>query len=83
VIEEGVTGFIVPDVDGAVRAVKRVGEIDRNKCRAHFEQFFDAERMAHDYLNIYQRLILGESPSISVSDGVLSCAKMASHNSTT
>ena len=83
VIEEGVTGFIVPDVDGAVRAVKRVGEIDRSKCRAHFEQFFDAERMAHDYLNIYQQLILEEPSSISVSDGVLCCAKMESHNSTT
>ena len=83
VVQEGVTGFMVPDLESAVKAVKELGEIDRRKCRRHFEQHFNAERMAHDYLNIYQRLILGESPSISVSDGVLSCTKMASHSSTT
>ncbi|MFZ0817128.1 MAG: glycosyltransferase family 4 protein [Candidatus Sulfotelmatobacter sp.] len=83
VVQEGVTGFMVPDLESAVRAVKELGEIDRRKCRRHFEQFFNSERMAHDYLNIYQRLILGESPSISVSDGVLSCTKTASHSSTT
>lgn len=82
VVEEGVTGFMVPGLDGAVKAVKNLGDIDRRNCRRHFEQYFNAERMAHDYLNIYQRLILGESPSISVSDGVLSCTKMAVHNST-
>ena len=74
---------MVPELESAVRAVKNLGEIDRRKCRRHFEQYFNAERMVHDYLHIYQRLILGESPSISVSDGVLSCTKMASHNSTT
>ncbi len=83
VVEEGVTGFVVPDLERAVKAVKELGEIDRRECRRHFEHHFNAERMAHDYLDIYQRLILGESPSISVSDGVLSCPKMASHNSTT
>ena len=83
VIEEGVTGFMVTDVDGAVRAVKRVGEIDRSKCRQHFEEHFDAARMAQDYLSIYQQLVRAETPPITVSDGVLSCTKMASHNSTT
>ncbi len=83
VMDEGVTGFMVPGLESAVNAVKNLGKIDRRKCRRHFEQYFNAERMASDYLNIYQRLILGESPSISVSDGVLSCTKMAAHNSTT
>ena len=83
VVEEGITGFMVAGQESAVKAVKNLGEIDRRKCRIHFEQYFNAERMAHDYLNIYQRLILGESRSISVSDGVLSCTKMAAHNSTT
>ena len=56
VIQEGVTGFIVPDLQSAVEAVKRIGEIDREKCRWNFEQDFDAEGMAQNYLNIYQRL---------------------------
>ena len=83
VMEERVTGFIVPDLEGAVKAVKRLGEIDRKKCRRHFEQHFNAERMAQDYLNIYQRLVRGEPSSITASDGVLNWMDMASHNSTT
>lgn len=83
VMQDRVTGFIVPDLEGAVKAVKRLGEIDRRKCRRYFEQHFDAERMAQDYLNIYQRLVRRESSSITVSDGDLSWIKMASPSTTT
>ena len=54
VIEDGVSGFIVKDVQGAVKAVERIGEIDRRVCRSRFEARFTAERMAHDYLCVYQ-----------------------------
>jgi glycosyltransferase involved in cell wall biosynthesis len=77
VVQERVTGFIVPDLELAVKAVKRLGEIDRRKCRRYFEQHFNAERMAQDYLNIYQRLIRRESSSITVPDGILSWMKTA------
>jgi glycosyltransferase involved in cell wall biosynthesis len=83
VMQERVTGFAVHGLESAVRAVKRLGEIDRSKCRGHFEQHFSAARMAQDYLNIYQRLVRGESSSITDSDGVLSWMNMAPHNSTT
>jgi glycosyltransferase involved in cell wall biosynthesis len=83
VVEESVTGFVVPDLEGAVRAVKRLGEIDRRKCRQHFDLHFDAERMAKDYLTIYQRLALRKASLIAASDGVLSWTNMASHQSTT
>ena len=81
VIKDGVTGFIVPDLEGAVRAVERIGEIERKKCRLHFEQHFNAQRMAQDYLNIYQRLARGESSSSAVFDGASSW--MASPSNTT
>ena len=77
VMQDRVTGFIVPDLEGAVKAVKRLGEIDRRKCRRHFEQHFNAERMAQDYLTIYQRLVRRESSSVTVSDEVLSWMKVA------
>ena len=77
VMQERVTGFIVPDLERAVKAVKRLGEIDRRKCRRYFEQHFNAERMAQDYLNIYQRLVRRQSSSVTVSDGILSWMKMA------
>ena len=83
VIQEGVTGFIVPDLESAARAVERIEEIDRRKCRRYFEQHFDAERMAQDYLNVYQRLARGESSSSTLSDGGLSWMKIASPSNTT
>jgi glycosyltransferase involved in cell wall biosynthesis len=56
VIDHGVTGFIVDDIDAAVEAVRRAGELDRAGVRAVFEKRFTAERMAHDYLAIYRGL---------------------------
>jgi glycosyltransferase involved in cell wall biosynthesis len=83
VVKEGISGFVVHDVEGTVQAVKRLGDINRTECRIYFEQNFNAERMAQDYLNIYRRLVRSESLSITVSDGVLSCLKIAPQNSTT
>ena len=83
VMRDGVTGFIVPDMAGAVRAVKNLGEINRAKCRRYFEQHFDAERMAKDYLTIYQRLARRKSPLTTTPDGVLNWTNMASPSSTT
>ncbi|WP_250537285.1 glycosyltransferase family 4 protein [Caballeronia sp. AZ10_KS36] len=57
VIEHGVNGFIVDDVDQAVRAVHEIGAIDRARCRKTFEQRFSSERMARDYLAVYHNLL--------------------------
>ena len=57
VMEEGRTGFIVKELADAVEAVRRVPELSRKRCREVFEQRFTAERMAHDYVQVYQRLI--------------------------
>jgi glycosyltransferase involved in cell wall biosynthesis len=56
VIDDGVTGFIVDGEEQAVRAIKRVCELDRRKVRERFEQRFSATRMADDYLRHYQSL---------------------------
>lgn len=83
VVKEGVTGFVVPDLKSAVKAVKRIGEIHREKCRQHFERHFTVERMAQDYLNIYQRLARRKSSPSTVSDGVLSWIDVATPSNTT
>jgi glycosyltransferase involved in cell wall biosynthesis len=57
VITEGVTGFVVEDVAGAVAAVARVSTIDRRRCRAAFEERFVAARMVANYLEVYDHLI--------------------------
>jgi glycosyltransferase involved in cell wall biosynthesis len=83
VIEDGVTGFVVADVDRAVAAVEKIGAIDRKKCRQSFERRFMAERMALDYEDIYQRVVRKQSSQIAIPDGVLSWTKLASPSSTT
>ena len=57
VIAEGVSGFVVDDIESATKAVARLDELDRSAVRADFERRFSAERMAHDYLDVYERLI--------------------------
>jgi glycosyltransferase involved in cell wall biosynthesis len=57
VLEDGVSGFIVDGADGAVRAVGRLGQLSRRRCRQAFERRLTAERKAGDYLAVYRRLI--------------------------
>ena len=59
VIDEGVTGFVVDDIDEAAAAVDRLSGLHRRACRRMFERRFDAARMATDYLDVYQRAIRG------------------------
>ena len=61
VVDEGVTGYVVDNLDAAVAAVERVGVIDRGACRARFEQRFSAARMANNYLDVYRRLLHGRT----------------------
>lgn len=57
VIEEGVSGFIVENVEAATEAVRRVGTLSRARVRRAFERRFSVERMAADYLDVYERLL--------------------------
>jgi glycosyltransferase involved in cell wall biosynthesis len=57
VIDEGVSGFVVDDVDGAVEAVRKLGILDRKAVRRRFEERFTVERMARDYVGVYRSLL--------------------------
>ena len=56
-MEDGRSGFIVNDVDGAVSAVRRAAEVRRADVRNVFERRFTATQMASDYLRVYERVI--------------------------
>ena len=56
IVEPGVTGAIVASEDEAVEALGRVASFDRARIRARFEERFSAERMARDYLALYEAL---------------------------
>src|SRR6185437_5912886 len=49
-VDHGVTGFLVDNLDEAVLAVARLGEIDRAACRAAVAARFTVDRMADRYL---------------------------------
>jgi glycosyltransferase involved in cell wall biosynthesis len=83
IIPDGVAGFVVDDVKGAVDAVNRIHEIDRRECHEHFERHFTDERMAREYLNVYRRLVRGESSPIALDDGVLTWTDLRSPSTTT
>ena len=57
VVDEGVTGRLVADVDEAVAAVAGIGTIDRVGCAGRARQRFSAGRMVEDYLAIYRKIV--------------------------
>jgi glycosyltransferase involved in cell wall biosynthesis len=57
VVEDGVSGFIVDNIEQAVAAIRRITDLDRATVRAAFERRFTAERMAKDYVDIYHRIV--------------------------
>ena len=59
-IEDGLTGFLVLDLDAAVAAMRRVPDLDRAEIRARAVERFSADRMVDEYLSLYER-ILGRS----------------------
>lgn len=83
VITPGVSGFLVRNIQEAVRAVKRIQEIDRLECRRNFELNFSDERMARDYLRLYKQLIHPTSNSIAVEEGVLNWMEVESQTPST
>ena len=61
VIEEGRTGFLVNNVDEAVRALQHLGEIDRNTCRQRVQERFSMETMVMAYERVYQTIFEQEA----------------------
>ena len=39
-----------------MKGVNRIRELSRSRCREVFEKRFAAERMASDYVDVYERL---------------------------
>jgi len=64
IIEDGLTGYIVEDINGAIGAVDRLGHLSREKIRRQFEERFTARRMAQDYLSVYRSLTDSAAPHL-------------------
>ena len=66
VIDDGLTGFIVEALNGAIGAVDRLDHLSRAKIRDQFEKRFTARRMALDYLAAYRGLMEAAQPRIKL-----------------
>ncbi len=56
ILEDGVTGCLVHNLEEAVEAVPRAGSLDRRVCRRVFEERFTDRRMCQDYLRVYEEI---------------------------
>jgi glycosyltransferase involved in cell wall biosynthesis len=70
VVEEGVTGFIVPNADAAVKVIHKIESFDRAACRRRFEERFTASLMSSQYLRLYETLVGSQGEPIPDSSGV-------------
>ena len=64
VVDDGLTGFIVEDEQGAIGAVDRLSQLSREKIRTQFERRFTARRMALEYLAAYRTLMERAAPRL-------------------
>jgi glycosyltransferase involved in cell wall biosynthesis len=56
-VEPGVTGFLVHDLDGLVDAYSHIGEIDLERCVKRASERFGPGQMADGYQSVYERAI--------------------------
>jgi glycosyltransferase involved in cell wall biosynthesis len=56
VIDHGISGMIVHEIDEAVAAVRLLDNLDRPGVRRAFELRFTAEHMTNNYLKVYHKL---------------------------
>ncbi len=69
VIDHGETGFIVSTMADAIDATRHVAGLSRRRCRAVFDRRFGVTRMAEDHLQIYETLLSGRTPNLTVMTG--------------
>ena len=56
VIADGKTGFLVNDVEEAVKAVEKIPEISRQACRKRVEENFSLDIMVENYEKVYHQI---------------------------
>ena len=57
IIQNGKTGFIVKNINEAVKAIHNIDQIDRYNCRRSAEEKFSVEKMAEKYEEVYYKLL--------------------------
>jgi glycosyltransferase involved in cell wall biosynthesis len=57
IIANGITGFLVNNLDEMTEAVVKTKKLDRFQCRKLIEERFSVDRMVKDYIRVYKKII--------------------------
>ena len=57
IIDHGVTGYLTDSVREAAYCLQHIDDIDRQACRRTVERRFTKERMASDYIRLYEKIL--------------------------
>jgi len=57
IVKNGKTGFVVKNIDQAVKAIKKIGQIDRRNCRKRVEEKFSVKKMVDNYEKLYYNIL--------------------------
>lgn len=58
-IIDGKNGFLIPlnDIDGMIKSVQKIDQIDRNYCRKYVMEKFSVDKMVSDYEKVYEEIL--------------------------
>jgi len=56
-IKNGINGFLVDNIDGALKALKKFSSIERKRCREIVEENFSVDRMVDNYIKVYEKIL--------------------------
>lgn len=56
IIQDGVNGFIVDNINEMAKAVRKTEIISSEKCRESVEKRFSVERMVDEYENLFKKI---------------------------
>jgi glycosyltransferase involved in cell wall biosynthesis len=66
IVQDEVTGFVCETEEEMVAAVQKIAMLEREACRRAFVERFSVQRMAHDYIKVYEACLKhGEKQRIS------------------
>jgi len=78
VVDDGVTGVVVDDLEQGIAALPRVLALDRRAVRRRFEERFSVNRMAKNYLAVY-RSLLNQPLALELQDEAVALAPTMHH----
>jgi glycosyltransferase involved in cell wall biosynthesis len=65
IVESGVTGFLVDDIEEMAEAIDAADGLDRERCRSAARRRFSVERMTERYFALYHRLAARREPALA------------------